>query len=80
MHISLTTLLLLLLTASTTATPNWPSRPNPFAQKNDVSPLGQYLRGDNWGPENPCCCDWPLCRPALQKCVRTCGSLYGEDW
>lgn len=78
MHISLATFLLYI--TSTAAALSWLNRLNPIAQRTAVSPLGQYLRGDNWGPENPCCCDWRLCQPALQKCVKTCGSLYGEDW
>lgn len=79
MYIALATLLL--LTTSTSAIFTWLNRLNPITQrKNTVSPLSQYLRGDNWGPESPCCCDWQLCRSALQKCVRTCGSLYNEDW
>ena len=78
MHVSL--VVLFLSTAGAAAALTWFSRLNPLAQNNEASPLGQYLRGDNYGPENPCCCDWQLCKPVLEKCVKTCGSLYGEDW
>jgi hypothetical protein len=78
MHISLA--VLLFYTTNTTATLTWPSCLNPKVQKPAVAPLGQYVLGDNWGPEDPCCCDWQLCRPAPQNCVKTCGSLYGADW
>jgi hypothetical protein len=80
MHINLATLLHFTTTCITiaTAAPHQPSRPKLTAQERTGFPPHLSLRANNWGPQIPC--DWPLRQPALQECVKTCGSLYGADW